>query len=430
MKRDIIDKLIKWKNSSIRFPLILTGARQVGKTWIMKEFGKNYFKTVAYISLDNNPNMQNLFEKSVHPKDLIPFLSAEAGIDINSDTLLIFDEIQEIPKALVSLKYFHEEMPNIPIIVAGSTLGVSLHGGISFPVGKVDFLTLYPMSFLEFLEALSQTQLRIAIETKNYKLLNSFHTKLIDLLKQYMIIGGMPEVVLEYSKTKSFNQTKNIQKKILISYEKDFSKYANPEMATKLSLIFKSIPAQLSKENKKFIYGAIKTGARARDFEVAIQWLCDSSLIYKIGRVSKPMLPLKSYEEFSIFKMFVSDIGLLCAMSNINEKIILEENAIFKEFKGALSEQFVCQELLTVGQEPFYWSTDNSQTEIDFLIQKENNVIPIETKSGTNLQAKSLKSFTDKFKSKLALRCSTATYKVSQNIIDLPLYALSSWFKD
>jgi len=429
MKRDIINKFTEWKNKGNRQPLILTGARQVGKTWAMKEFGAENFKKSAYISLDNNPNMKNLFENSVHPDELLPFLNAEAGVEIDSETLVIFDEIQEVPKALTALKYFFEERPDIAIIAAGSTLGVSLHNGVSFPVGKVEFMTLQPMSFAEFLDALSETQLRNAIETKNYVLLDSFHEKLIGLVKQYMLIGGMPEVVAEFVKTRGFGETRKIQQKLLMSYEKDFSKYTNAEMATKLGLLWRSVPAQLSKENKKFIYGVVKTGSRARDFEVAIQWLADSSLIYKAGRISNPSLPLKSYEEFGIFKMFLHDIGLLCAMSGVSEKIILEANSIFKEFKGALAEQFICQELLTLGKEPFYWSVENSQAEIDFLIQQEDKIIPIEVKSGVNLQAKSLKVYIEKFKPSVALRVSLANYKISDNIIDLPIYAFRSWFQ-
>ncbi|MCL1901681.1 MAG: AAA family ATPase [Endomicrobia bacterium] len=429
MKRDIISKFFDWKNKKNRQPLILTGARQVGKTWAMKEFGAKNFKKSAYISFDNNTNMKNLFENSVRPNELLPFLNAEAGIEIDSETLVIFDEVQEVPKALTALKYFFEERPDIAIIAAGSTLGVSLHNGVSFPVGKVEFMTLHPMSFAEFLDAISETQLRTAIETKNYVLLDSFHEKLLGLVKQYMIVEGMPEVVSEFVRTKGFGETRNIQKKILTSYEKDFSKYTNVEMAVKLGLLWKSIPAQLARENKKFLYGAVKTGARARDFEVAIQWLADSSLIYKVGRISNPSLPLKSYEEFGMFKMFLHDIGLLCAMSGVSDKLILEANSIFKEFKGALVEQLICQELLTLGEEPFYWSVENSQAEIDFLIQRDDKVIPIEVKSGINLQAKSLKTYIEKFKPSIALRVSQANYKVSDNIIDLPIYAFRSWFQ-
>lgn len=429
MKRDILKKLIEWKNKPIRKPLILTGARQVGKTWAMKEFGAKNFKKSAYISFDNNPNIKKLFDNSVHPKELLPFLNAEAGVEIDSETLVIFDEIQEVPKALTALKYFFEERSDIPIITAGSTLGVSLHNGVSFPVGKVEFITLYPMSFAEFLDAISENQLRIAIETKNYDLIDSFHKKLIGLVKQYMIVGGMPEAVSAFVKTQAFSETRKVQKNILMSYEKDFSKYTNAEMAVKLNLLWRSIPSQLSKENKKFMYKAVKKGARARDFEVAIQWLVDSSLIYKLGRVSKPSLPLKSYEDFGIFKMFLHDIGLLCAMSGVSEKIILAADNIFKEFKGALAEQLVYQELLTIGIEPFYWSVENSQAEVDFLIQREDQIIPIEVKSGINLQAKSLKVYMEKFKPSIALRVSAANYKNSGNIIDLPMYVIRSWLQ-
>jgi len=429
MERNIIKKLLEWKAKENRQPLILTGARQVGKTWAMKEFGSRHFKKTAYISLDSNPNMRILFEKTVKPSELLPFLNAQAGVEIDSETLLIFDEIQEVPKALTALKYFCEEQPELPVIAAGSTLGVSLHSGISFPVGKVEFLNLYPMSFAEFLDAIGETQTRAAIETKNYDLLNSFREKLLGILKQYMFVGGMPEVVAEFVRTKGFIGIRKIQKKIITSYEKDFSKHTNPEMAVKLSLLWKSIPVQLSKENKKFLYGAVRNGARARDFEVALQWLQDSSLIHKIGRISNPSIPLKSYEEFGMFKIFMHDIGLLCAMSGVSSKIILEGDSIFKEFKGALAEQFVCQELLVKGEEPFYWSLQNSQAEVDFLLEYNDKIIPIEVKSGTNLRAKSLGVYIGKFKPRLVLRVSEADYKISGNIIDLPLFAFWSWFE-
>jgi predicted AAA+ superfamily ATPase len=427
MERDIIKKLMEWKARENRQPLILTGARQVGKTWAMKEFGSKYFKKIAYISLDSNPNLRLLFEKTVKPGELLPFLSAQAGVDIDSGTLLIFDEIQEVPKALTALKYFCEEQPELPVIAAGSTLGVSLHSGVSFPVGKVEFLNLYPMSFAEFLNAIGETQTRAAIETKNYDLLNSFREKLLGIVKQYMFVGGMPEVVAEFAKTKGFVGVRKIQRKIITSYEKDFSKHTNAEMAVKLSLLWKSIPSQMSKESRKFLYGAVKSGARARDFEVAIQWLQDSSLIHKVGRISNPSMPLKSYEEFGMFKIFMHDIGLLCAMSGISGKIILDGNGIFKEFKGALAEQFVCQELLAKGEELFYWSAQNSQAEVDFLLEHDDKIIPIEVKSGTNLRAKSLRVYIDKFKPQLALRISEADYKISGNVMDLPLFAFWSW---
>ena len=427
MQRDIIEKLLEWKVKDNRQPLILMGARQVGKTWVMKEFGKK-FKKMAYISLDSNHNMQALFEKTVKPSELLPFLSAQAGVEIDSETLIIFDEIQEIPKALTALKYFCEERRELPIIAAGSTLGVSLHSGVSFPVGKVEFLNLYPMSFAEFLNAIGEEQTRVLIETKKYELLNSFSEKLLDILKQYMFVGGMPEAVAEFVKTKGFIGVRKIQNKILTSYEKDFSKHTNAEMAVKLNLLWKSIPAQLSKENKKFLYGAVRKGARARDFEAQIQWLQDSSLIHKVGRISKVGHPIKSYEEFGMFKIFMHDVGLLCALSGVSSKIILEGDDIFKEFKGALAEQFVCQELFVKEQEPFYWSVQNSQAEVDFLIEYDNKIIPIEVKSGMNLRAKSLGLYIEKNKPEIALRISEADYKTSENIIDLPLYAFWSWF--
>ncbi len=428
MKRDITSKLLEWKNSENRKPLILTGARQVGKTWILKEFGKQYYQNTAYIMFEKNENMKKLFDGSLSPKDLLPFLQAETNISIDpKNTLIIFDEIQAVPNAITSLKFFNEEAPEYSIIAAGSTLGVTLHNSGSFPVGKVNFMTLYPMTFLEFLDANNEKQLTDLIKnTKELSSINIFHEKLDKYLKQYFLIGGMPEVVKKYIETNSFEEARTIQKQLLDSYNQDFSKYTTPIAATKLQMVWKSIPSQITKENRKFIYGAVKNSARARDFETTIQWLVDSSLVNKINRVSLPKPPLKSYEEFEIFKLFLHDIGLLGAMVNASPKSIINNNNIYTEFKGALAEQFVCQELIASGIETFYWSANDSRQEIDFLTERNNEVIPIEVKSGKNLTSVSFNRFMKANQSKYGYKISNRPYMNNKKIINLPLYLTST----
>ena len=430
MERKALQELLEWKNRPDRQPLIIMGARQTGKTWLMKEFGARNFKRTAYIPLDSSRNSKTIFDYSLRPKDIIPLLSAEAGTEINKDTLLIFDEIQAVPNALHSLKYFCEEAPEISIMAAGSTLGLSLHEGISFPVGKTEFYRLRPMDFLEFLSANSEDGIKNILESRNFSILNAMHEKIMALLRQYMLIGGMPEAVSKFLQTKDFKQARKIQKKILLAYQNDFAKHASGETAKKISLLWKSLPGQLAKENKKFIYGAVRPGARARDFETALQWLEDSSIIHKLHRAKMPMLPLKAYEDFNAFKVFIFDIGLLCAMSGLDERIILDGDSIFREFKGALAEQLVMQELVSAGISPFYWTADNSQAEVDFLIQHKNQIIPVEAKSGTNLQAKSLKSYIKRFSPQTAIRASALPYKQDGTITDLPLYAAGLYFSN
>lgn len=399
------------------------GARQVGKTWAMKEFGKMVFKKVAYLVLENNENLEQLFNWSLHPKDLLPFLSAAAGVDIDpKDTLIIFDEIQAIPNALTALKFFYEEAPEYHIISAGSTLWVTLHKSGSFPVGKVDFMHLHPMDFLEFLGAMGEEQLVELMKKEIWEKINIFHDKLDRYLKQYYFVGGMPEAVASYATEKNFEVVREIQKRIVNSYEQDFSKYATPLMATKLRMLYNSIPHQISKENKKFIYGIVKQWARARDYETVIQWLLDSGLVIKVNRVKTPKEPLKVYEDFGAFKLFVHDIWILGALVNSKAMLIVEQDTIYTEFKWALSEQFVCQELYTAGIPLFYWSSEDSKQEIDFLIENENWIIPIEVKSGTHLSATSFTEFMKKYKSKFGLKLSRLPYKASENVINFPLY--------
>jgi hypothetical protein len=424
MKRYAIKQLIEWKNNPKKKPLIIEGARQVGKTWLMKEFGKTQYKQVVYINFENDLKMRNLFDMDIEPKRIIQDIGLNANLTINpKDTLIIFDEIQECPRALTSLKYFNENAPEYSIITAGSMLGVTLHKGTSFPVGKVEFMTLYPMSFTEFLEAIGEERFIPFMEKLDFKTLSVFKDEIIRLLKHYFYIGGMPEVVQDFVINKDFIRVRDIQNKILQSYEMDFSKHITPNLVEKIKLLWNSIPAQLSKENKKFIYGAVKKGSRANDFELAIAWLRDCGLIYQVHRLTKPEYPLKFYEDFSAFKIFVLDIGLFCNLSNVASSLLIE-NKIFDEFKGALSEQYVLQQLKTKRKSVFYWSTDTSRSEIDFMIQYEDNAVPIEVKSTINLQAKSLKLFREKFKPKISVRTSLADYKKTDDLYDIPLYMI------
>ena len=424
MYREKFEDLITWKNSKNKQPLIIRGARQVGKTWLMKEFGKTNYKNVAYIHFDNNSRMEELFKGDLVPSKIIEGLQIETGVKIEpKETLIIFDEIQEVPRALTSLKYFQEESPEYDIIAAGSLLGVALHNGTSFPVGKVQFLDLYPLNYKEFLKALGEEELLQLLQKKDFELIKVFKTKFIDTLKQYYFVGGMPEVVDNFVQNRDYKQVREIQNKILYSYEQDFSKHAPNDIVPKLRLLWNNIPSQLAKENKKFIYGLIRQGARAREFELAMMWLIDCGLVYSVSRVSKPDLPLAAYQDFNSFKLFIVDTGILGAMTGISEKTLLEGNNIFTEFKGALTEQFVLQQLKSMKDiSIFYWSAEKSTAEIDFIIQSENKIIPIEVKAEENLQAKSLKTFYEKYNNPNCIRTSMSDYREQEWIKNIPLY--------
>jgi predicted AAA+ superfamily ATPase len=406
--------------------MVLMGARQVGKTWLMKTFGERNYKKVAYISFYNNQAMKNIFESDYDIKRILPYLNIEVGFSITpEDTLIIFDEIQNAPKAFESLKYFYEEAPEYHIIVAGSLLGVALHQGVSYPVGKVDLLNLYPLSFREFLYAMDEKSLADALITKDYNLINNFSEKYIYHLKNYYFVGGMPEVVDSFRQNHDYNEVRNIQKNILSQYKGDFGKHASANEITKINMVWDSIPMQLAKENKKFFFGKIKEGARSSEFEIAIQWLTDSGLVHKVNRVTEPKLPLSAYKNFSIYKLFILDIGLLCAMSELDAKTILDENNLFVEFKGALTEQYVLQQLICdTNYTPYYFGTDKATFEQDFLIQKENEIIPIEVKASTNVRSQSLKTFSEKYKPKLSVRFSLLPYCDQTWMINIPLFAV------
>lgn len=428
MYREKIEDLLNWKNSKDRTPLIIRGARQVGKTWLMKEFGSKYYKNVAYINFDNNEKMKKLFELDYDIERIIQGLKIEANLDIEvENTLIIFDEVQEVPKALSSLKYFNENANEYHIIAAGSLLGVGLHEGTSFPVGKVDFLDLYPLNFYEFLLAIGKESIAKLIKRNEWNLIETFAANIIELLKEYYYIGGMPAVVSKFVETKSYNESRKVQNNILKAYQQDFSKHAPNDIVPRIQMLWNNIPTQLAKENKKFIYGLVREGARAKEYEMAIAWLIDAGLVYKVNRVNKPNFPLNAYQDFAAFKLYILDVGLLSAMTNLSKEILLEGSEIFTEFKGAFAEQYVLTELKSrTGNEIFYWSAENATAEIDYIIQHENKIIPIEVKAETNLKAKSLKQFIQKHETKVNVRTSMANYLKQENIINIPLYSIGN----
>lgn len=440
MKRDSIQNLINWKQNPRRKPLLLLGARQVGKTWLMKEFGKQHYKKVAYIRFDSNDRLRSAFEQDYNTERLIEAIQLDVGFKITpKSTLIILDEIQECPRALTSLKYFCEEAPQYHIIAAGSLLGLYEHSGTGFPVGKVDICHLYPMSFREFLQATDNELYTEALDKQDWPLITNFATKYIDLLKLYYVIGGMPEAISTYLDTHDFAQVRVVQQNILLGYQRDFSKHAPPEQTPLISLLWNSIPEQLARENKKFMCKQVQSDMRMRDLEVAMQWLLDAGLIHQVVRISKPAFPADAYRE-SAFKLFFSDVGLLGAKSQLPVDVILDGNRIFTEFKGAMAEQYVQQELrATSAVIPYYWASANSQSEIDFLVQMGLDMVPVEVKAETNLQAKSLKAFCKKFKCATAIRCSMAPWCLQDmpiadegsacKLINLPLYAVSQMMK-
>ncbi|HOZ70828.1 MAG TPA: ATP-binding protein [Chitinophagaceae bacterium] len=428
MQRIEIQQLKKWKQSNGRKPMIIRGARQVGKTWLMKEFGRLEYKDVVYVNCEADPAVRNMFTGDFDTTRIIRGLQIIAGKPIEPNhTLIIIDEIQEAPGALTSLKYFQENAPEYHVIAAGSLLGITLNRSGSFPVGKVEFLDLFPLSFVEFLDAIHETQLADLLRNPDWSLVASFSIKFTDRLRQYYYTGGMPEVVLQYSVSGDMNQVREIQKRILVSYEQDFSKHAPAEIVPRIRMIWSGVPAQLAKENRKFIYGQIKAGARAKDFELALSWLIDCGLLYKVHNVSKPALPLKAYEELNTFKLFMLDIGLLGALTELDARTLLEGNTVFTEFKGALTEQYVYQQLRTMNDLPvYYWSAGNARSEVDFLLQHNGQIIPLEVKAEENLHAKSLRVFCEKYKPALAVRSSMSGYRKEDWMTNLPLYAVST----
>ena len=426
MYRFAIETLYQWKENKYRKPLIIEGARQVGKTWLMKEFGQKAYKDTVYINFDSNSRMAELFSMDLNTERLILGLELYAGRKIDPNTtLLIFDEVQEVPKALSSLKYFCEDAPQYHIICAGSSLGLALHSGTSFPVGKVDFLKLYPLSFREFLMATGKERFAQLLDSNDFSMITAFKHIYIDALKLYYFVGGMPEAVLHFSENNDFNQVRHIQQRILAAYEQDFSKHAPNEIVPRIRMLWNSIPSQLAKENKKFLYGLVREGGRAKDYEAAIMWLSDCGLVHKISRINTPKLPLKAYEDLKAFKLFIVDVGLLGCMTGLRQQTLLDGNDLFEEFKGALTEQFVMQQLATIPQlNTYYYTNDRGSCEIDFVIDTGQTIIPIEVKAEENLRAKSLRSYHDKFQPEIAIRTSMSDYRKEEWLLNLPLYAI------
>ena len=412
MYRERMETLKEWKVSKNRKPLIIRGARQVGKTWLMKEFGKLYYEKCAYINFDNNSRMDILFNEEFDLNRIIQGLKIESGINIEPEnTLIIFDEIQETPNALKALKF----------------LGVAMHQGTSFPVGKVNFMDLMPLSFFEFLDALGQDHLLNLLKNNEFDMISVFNNKYKDYLKLYYYIGGMPEVVNSYIEEKNLAEVRNIQKTLLKDYEQDFSKHAPNNVVPRIRQLWNNIPTQLAKENKKFIYGLVKEGARAREYEIALSWLIDCGLVYQVNRVNNCKVPLSAYQDFNAFKLYLLDVGLLGAMADLDSKTILEGNDIFEEFKGSLTEQYVlCQLKECTELNVFYWSSEKGIAEIDFIVQIGKNNVPIEVKSNENLQAKSLKSFVEKYNTKINVRTSMANFRVEEWLTNIPLYSIGN----
>lgn len=426
MYRSAIEKLYRWKESKYRKPLIIEGARQVGKTWLMKEFGREAYADTVYINFDSNSRMAGLFASDLNTERLIVGIELYAGKKIDpGQTLLIFDEVQEVPRALSSLKYFCENAPQYHIMCAGSLLGIALHEGSSFPVGKVDFLSLYPLSFREFLMATAGERFAELLDQQDYLMITAFKQTYVDALRQYYFVGGMPEAVRCFAEDRDFPAVREIQKHILAAYEQDFSKHAPAEIVPKIRMVWNSIPSQLAKENKKFVYGLVREGGRARDYETAIMWLCDCGLVHRVGRVNAAGIPLKAYEDLKAFKLFLVDVGLLGCMTGLHQSILLDGNDLFTEFKGALTEQYVCQQLKTLeGLGVYYYTNDRGSCEVDFILDTGGQIVPLEVKAEVNLRAKSLKTYREKFSPDISVRTSMADYKEEDGLVNLPLYAI------
>ena len=426
MYRSAINALLQWKNKDNRKPLIIMGARQVGKTWLMKEFGRTNYEKVAYISFYNNKRMDEVFQNDFDVKRIIMNLNIEAGVAITpGDTLIILDEIQDSPKVLESLKYFCEEAPQYHVVAAGSLLGVAIHEGVSYPVGKADLLDLYPLNFREFLYAVEEQGLADTLETKDYTLIDNFSDKYLFWLKNYYYTGGMPAVVDAFRMHKDYAEVRQIQRDIVRQYEGDFGKHIDSHTLPRIRLVWDSIPMQLAKENKKFFFCQIKKGARSSEYELAIQWLVDCGLVYKVNRVNEPNMPLKAYKNMNAYKLFLLDVGLLGALSELEAQSILDGNDIFVEFKGALTEQYVLQQLISdTKYTPYYYGTEKATFEQDFLVQRGKNIVPIEVKAGDNIRSQGLKAYCDKFHPDKAVRFSTLKYIDQGWMENIPLYAV------
>ena len=425
MHRKALQQLIAWKCTTKRKPLIIRGARQVGKTWLAQEFGRTEYDSVAYINLDGNTQAEGLFELDYDIERIVDGLELMSGVKIEQGkTLIILDEIQEVPRALSALKYFYENTPEYHVVALGSLLGVAIHQGVSFPVGKVDFIDLHPLSFVEFLQATGNERFAeiISSHRDNDSLSTVFHDKLIDLLRVYYVVGGMPEAILSYIEEGNLLKVRQVQANILTAYDHDFSKHAPVTVVPRIREIWEALPAQLAKENKRFFFRMIREGARAKEYEMALRWLEDAGLVYRVSRVNKAALPLSAYADATIFKLFLLDVGLLGAQSGLNPQVILDKSAICVEFKGALAEQFVAQELRTAGVEVFYYANDESRGEIDFIVNLASDVVPIEVKSGKNISTRALNEFVAKNPMARPMILSTQPLNVRHGVQLVPLY--------
>ena len=431
MERKAYSQLLAWKNNPHHKPLILNGARQVGKTWLLKHFGEKEYRNVAYVNCDRSPQMEMILKEGFDMSRIIRNISAMTNVDIRPhETLIILDEIQSIPKGLSSLKYFCEDAPDYDVAVAGSLLGLQLHRGESFPVGKVDMLKLYPMTFGEFLLAKGEKVKKEALDNKEYETMSAVSPLYVELLRQYYFTGGMPAAVSAFIEGQPLHTVRQIQKDILNDYIRDFSKHAPGNEEPRINLVWNSIPSQLGKENRKFIYGMLKKGARAKEFELAIQWLVDCGLVYKIPRTSKVAMPVRFYEDFSAFKLYLLDVGLFGAMVNAPASEILIGSNIFSEYKGTFTELYVLQQMVTVRDlDIYYYSTDDSRTEIDFIVQHEGKVTPVEVKAEENLRAKSLRQVVTNNPSLHGLRFSMSDYRREDWLDNVPLYGVESYFE-
>ena len=428
MDRFLMNKLVEWKKSPRRKPLILNGARQVGKTWLLKAFGQSHFANVAYVNFDNDETAKAFFEHDLHVDRIIANLALHTGVEIApQNTLIILDEIQEAPKALTALKYFCENAPEFAVAAAGSLLGLAVHEGSGYPVGKVDTLDLHPMSFQEFLDATGNKMLREMLDSDDFASISAFKQKATDLLKTYYVVGGMPEAVNAHVQGVNFEEVREIQDAIVEGYKRDFAKHAPARLFPKMLETWESIPSHLSHENKKFVFGHIRKGARAKDYEEVLAWFSNAGIICKVPRVTKPALPLSAYNDNKCFKVFLLDVGLLGAMSGLNPSAIVNGNTVFTEFKGALTEQYVCQQLVSSFEaRPFYWSAENSTGEVDFLIQHASQICAIEVKAEENLRSKSLRAFKEKNSQVKAIRFSLSDYRQQDWMINVPLYAMTN----
>ena len=440
MQRDCIAKIKEWNSSaSRRKPLIMMGARQVGKTWLLQAFAQEcYPNDTVFVDLHDNAPLRDAIEDGgTDALGILELIATAAGRKIEPGrTLLVLDEIQESPRLLTSLKYFHEKKPELAVVAAGSLLGLALNregkkrgvsaGKVSFPVGKVNFLPVLPMTFAEFLDAAGEGEKRARLEEGAWETVAAFHQVYSTLLKKYYLVGGMPEAVAAYSAGAGFADVRQVQKELLSAYDKDFAKHAPASLLAKIRLLWNAIPGQLAKENKKLVYAALRPGARAREYEIALQWLEDAGMIRQVHRVSRPGMPLKAYEDYSAFKLYAHDVGLLCAMGDVPPHALLDGDELFTHFKGALSEQFVLGELVAAGVEPYYWATDEGMAEVDFVIQGERGVYPLEVKAAVNLQAKSLKSYRDRFAPPKCLRASLSKRAEGSLVDDIPLYAVGT----